>query len=273
MLDSKGQHIASHAFGDAGDQHGDLVAFGGQGELDACREVRRHDRFRRRAAAGGRQDRESVPRPVPGQRPRLVAALRFAFSKAFAGDVTVGALAGGWQATYAAGEFKGVADFGGGPLKAHEPDNKNAGRADAFVVKLDSAGNTSSARRSVSEGPIASRRSPSRRSRIAGEFSGMTRFGETMVSAGGDDALLADLDADKGEAKRAWRFGDTFAQDVFGLASGGSPSSLFLLARTTGTIDFGTGPQSARGAFVVRWRSARTQSSTRCCAEFAKVSR
>src|ERR1019366_7939367 len=78
---------------------------------------------------------------------------------------------------------------------------------------------------------------------IPGEFCGLTGFGETMVSAGGDDALLVPLDADKGEVKRAWRFGDTFAQDVLGLASGGSHSSLFLLARTTGTIDFGTGPQ------------------------------
>ena len=87
---------------------------------------------------------------------------------------------------------------------------------------------------------------------MAGEFSGMTRFGETMVSAGGDDALLVHLDADKGEVKRAWRFGDAFAQDVLGLASGGSPSSLFVLARTAGTIDFGTGPQSEHGGFLVK---------------------
>ena len=65
----------------------------------------------------------------------------------------------------------------------------------------------------------------------------MTRFGETMVSAGGDDALLVHLDADKGEVY-AWRFGDTFAQDVLGWHSGGSPSSLFLLARTTGDYSF-----------------------------------
>ena len=72
----------------------------------------------------------------PGSSPRY----GFAFSKALAGDVTLGALAGGWQATYVAGEFKGVADFGGGPLKAHEPDAQSAARADAFVVKLDATG-------------------------------------------------------------------------------------------------------------------------------------
>ena len=253
VLDSKGQHIASHAFGDAGDQHGDLVAFGGQGELTlAGRYEGTIDFGGGRLPAGGKTGSQFLAQYQdngPGSSPRY----GFAFSKALPGDVTVGALAGGWAATYAAGEFKGVADFGGGPLKAHEPDNKNAGRADAFVVKLDSAGKhvfskafglggTHRIEALALAGDLW----------IAGEFSGMTRFGETMVSAGGDDALLVHLDADKGEVKRAWRFGDTFAQDVLGLASGGSPSSLFLLARTTGTIDFGTGPQSARGAFVVR---------------------
>src|ERR1019366_9810173 len=78
---------------------------------------------------------------------------------------------------------------------------------------------------------------------------------------------LVHLDADKGEVKRAWRFGDTFAQDVLGLESGGSPSSLFLLARTTGTIDFGgrvgcDGQVSAWKLVGASARSRRYQTSS-----------
>jgi hypothetical protein len=253
VLDSKGQHIASHAFGDAGDQHANLVTFGSQGELTLAGSYEGTIDFGGgRLPAGSKTSGQFIAQYQdngPGSSPRY----GYAFSKALPGDVTVGALAGGWQATYAAGEFKGVADFGGGPLKAHEPDNKNAGRADAFVVKLDSAGKqvfskafglggTHRIEALAFAGDLW----------VAGEFSGMTRFGDTMVSAGGDDALLVHLDPDNGEVKRAWRFGDTFAQGIPGLASGGSPSSLFLLARTTGAIDFGTGPQVARGEFMVR---------------------
>ena len=86
---------------------------------------------------------------------------------------------------------------------------------------------------------------------MAGEFSGMTRFAETMVSAGGSDALLVRFDPESGDAKAAWRFGDTFAQGFSGLAAAGPSSSLYLLARTSGTIDFGAGPQSEHGAFVI----------------------
>jgi hypothetical protein len=253
VLDSKGQHIASHAFGDADDQHGDLVAFGTQGELTLGGRYEGAINFGggRLPAAGktGSAFLAQYQDNGPGSSPRY----GFAFSKALAGDVTLGALAGSWGATYVAGEFKGIADFGGGPLKAHEPDDKNAARSDAFVVKLDGAGK-----------PVFSRAfglGGTHRIEalalagdlwMAGEFSGMTRFGDTMVSAGGDDALLVHLDADKGEVKRAWRFGDAFAQGVLGLASGGSPSSLFVLARTDGTIDFGTGPQSEHGGFLVK---------------------
>jgi hypothetical protein len=253
VLDSKGQHIASHAFGDADDQHGDLVAFGTQGELTLGGRYEGAINF-----GGGRLPSGSKAGSAflaqyqdngPGSSPRY----GFAFSKALPGEVTLGALTGGWEATYVAGEFKGVADFGGGPLKAHEPDDKNAARTDAFVVKLDATGK-----------PVFSRAFGLGGTHrigalalagdlwIAGEFSGMTRFGEAMVSAGDEDALLVHLDADKGEVKRAWRFGDAFAQDVLGLAVGGSPPSVFVLARTGGTIDFGTGPQSEHGDFLVK---------------------
>ena len=128
VLDSKGQHIASHAFGDANDQHGDLVAFGTQGELTlGGRYEGTIDFGGGRLPAGGKTGSAFLAQYQdngPGSSPRY----GFAFSKALAGDVTIGALAGGWEATYVAGEFKGVADFGGGPLKAHEPDDKNAAR-------------------------------------------------------------------------------------------------------------------------------------------------
>ena len=253
VLDSKGQHIASHAFGDADDQHGDLVAFGTQGELTLGGRYEGAINFGGgRLPAGGKTGSAFLAQYQdngPGSSPRY----GFAFSKALPGDVTLGALAGGAEATYVAGEFKGVTDFGGGPLKAHEPEDKNAARSDAFVVKLDAAGKHVFSRAFGLGGThLIDALALAGDLWIAGEFSGMTRFGDTMVSAGGDDALLAHLDTDKGDVKRSWRFGDAFAQGFLGLASGGSPSSLFLLARTAGTIDFGTGPQSKHGEFLVK---------------------
>jgi hypothetical protein len=253
VLDSKGQHIASHAFGDAEEQHGDLIAFGGQGELTLGGRYEGAINFGGgRLPAGGKAGSAFLAQYQdngPGSSPRY----GFAFSKALPGDVTLGALAGGWEATYVAGAFKGVVDFGGGPLKAHEPDDKNAARTDAFAVKLDATGKhvfskafglggTHRIEALALAGDLW----------VGGEFSGMTRFGDTMISAGGDDALLVRLDADKGEVKRAWRFGDSFTQDVVGLASGGSPPSLFLLVRSAGTIYFGTGPHSEHGGLLAK---------------------
>ena len=253
VLDSKGQHIASHAFGDADDQHGDLIAFGTQGELTLGGRYEGAINFGGgRLPAGGKTGSAFLAQYQdngPGSSPRY----GFAFSKALPGDLTLGALAGGSEVTYVAGEFKGVADFGGGPLKAHEPDDKNAARTDAFVVKLDAAGKHVFSREfGLGGAHRIDALALAGDLWIGGEFSGMTRFGDTMVSAGGDDALLVHLDTDKGDVRRSWRFGDAFEQGVLGLASGGSPSSLFLLARTTGTIDFGTGPQSKHGAFLVK---------------------
>jgi hypothetical protein len=71
-----------------------------------------------------------------------------------------------------------------------------------------------------------------------------------MISAGGTDALLVRIDPEKGEARAAWRFGDTFSQEIAGLAPTGAPSSLYVLARTSGTIDLGSGPLPDHGAFV-----------------------
>ena len=253
VLDSKGQHIASHAFGDADDQYADVVAFGTQGELTIGGTYEGAINFGGgRLPAGGKAGSAFLAQYQdngPGSSPRY----GFAFSKALPGDVTLGALAGGWEATYVAGEFRGVADFGGGPLKAHEPDDKSAARTDGFVVKLDATGKHVFSR-AFGLGGIHHIEALALAGDlwIAGEFSGMTRFGDTMVSAGGDDALLVHLDADTGAVKRAWRFGDAFPQAAFGLAPGGSPSSLFVLARTAGTIDFGTGPQSQHGGFLVR---------------------
>jgi hypothetical protein len=253
VLDSASQHVASHAFGDANSQYGDFVAFGSKGELTLA------------GTYEGAIDFGGGPLPAGGKTPGTFLAqyrdngpgssprYAFAFNKALPADVTIGALASGSEGTYVAGQFKGVADFGGGPLRAHEPDDKNAGRNDAFIVKLDAAGKvvfskafglggTHRIEGLALAGDVW----------IAGEFSGMTRFGDTMVSAGGDDALLVHIDADKGDVKRAWRFGDTFSQRVVGLASAGSPGSLLLLAGNHGTIDFGAGPRSEHGGFLVK---------------------
>jgi hypothetical protein len=250
VFDGAGQHLASHAFGDPGDQHGELISFGGQGELTLAGSYEGAIDFGGGPLPVGKTTRKFVALYSdngPGASPRY----SFSFSKALPPDVTIGALAAGSDGVYVAGAFRGVADFGGGSLKAHEPDDKNAATSDAYVVKLDPAGKyvfgksfglggTHRIEGLALAGDLW----------MAGEFSGMTRFVEPMMSAGSTDALLARIDPEKGDAKAAWRFGDTFAQGIGGLVSAGAPSSLYLLARSSGTIDFGTGPRSEHGAFI-----------------------
>jgi hypothetical protein len=251
VFDSAGQHIASHAFGDLGDQHGEIIAFGSQGELMLAGSYEGAIDFGGGPLPVGKTARKFLALYSdngPGSSPRYA----FAFAKALPADVTIGALAGSINGIYLAGAFRGAADFGGGSLKAHEPDDRNAVATDAYVVKLSGGGKylfgksfglggTHRIEGLAMAGDLW----------MAGEFSGMTRFAETMVSAGGSDALLVRLDPESGDAKAAWRFGDTFAQGFSGLASAGPSSSLYLLARTSGTIDFGVGPQSEHGTFVI----------------------
>jgi hypothetical protein len=251
VFDAAGQHLASHPFGDPADQHGELVAFGSQGELVLAGSYEGAIDFGGGPLPAAKTSRKFIAQYSdngPGQSPRYA----FAFGKALPADVTLGAIAGAADGIYVAGAIHGTADFGGGPLRAHEPEDKSAPATDAYVVKLDTTGKyvfgkafglggTHGIEGLTLAGDLW----------MAGEFSGMTRFVDTMVSAGGSDALLVRLDPEKGEAKGAWRFGDTFAQSFGGLASTGSPSSLYLLARTSGTIDFGTGPQAEHGAWVV----------------------
>lgn len=252
VFDAAGQHIASHAFGDAGDQRGDLIAFGKMGELTLVGPYEGAIDFGGGPLTTAKTSRTFLAQYAdngPGATPRYA----FAFSKALPADAVVGAIAAGADGTYLAGSFRGTVDFGAGPLKAHEPDDKSAPATDAFVAKIDAAGKCAFAKSFglggthriealVVAGDLW----------MAGELSGMTRFTETMISAGGTDALLVRLDADKGEPKQAWRFGDTFAQSLSGLASDGSPSWLYLLARSNGTIDFGEGPESQHGTFLAR---------------------
>jgi hypothetical protein len=262
VFDGAGQHLASHAFGDAGDQHGERLAFGSQGELMLA------------GSYEGAIDFGGGPLPIaktarkffalysdngPGSSPRYA----FAFAKALPADVTVGAVAGSVDGIYLAGAFRGAADFGGGSLKAHEPDDRTAVATDAYVVKLSGGGKYLFGK-SFGLGGTHRIEGLAMASDLwmAGEFSGMTRFAETMVSAGGSDALLVRLDPESGEAKAAWRFGDTFAQGFSGLASAGASSSLYLLAQTGGTIDFGVGPQPEHGAFVVNLTMAPTHAAS-----------
>jgi hypothetical protein len=251
VFDSVGQHIASHAFGDPGDQHGELIAFGSQGELMLAGSYEGAIDFGGGLLPVGKTARKFLALygdNGPGSSPRYA----FAFAKALPADVTIGAMAGSINGIYFAGAFRGAADFGGGSLRAHEPDDRNAAATDAYVVKLSGGGKylfgksfglggTHRIEGLAMAGDLW----------MAGEFSGMTRFAETMVSAGGSDALLVRFDPESGDAKAAWRFGDTFGQGFSGLVSAGPSSSLYLLARNSGTIDFGVGPQSEHGAFVI----------------------
>jgi hypothetical protein len=263
VFDSAGQPIASHSFGDPSDQHGRLIAFGSQGELMLAGSYEGTIDFGGGPLPVGKTARDFLALYSdngPGSSPRYA----FAFARALPADVVVGGLAGSIDGIYLAGEFRGAADFGGGSLKAHEPEDRSAAATDAYLVKLSGAGKYLFGR---SFGLGGTHRIEGLAMAgdlwMAGEFSGMTRFAETMVSAGGRDALLVRFDPESGDAKGAWRFGDTFAQGFSALASAGASSSLYLLARSSGTIDFGAGPQSERGAFVVNLTMDPTRAAGR----------
>jgi hypothetical protein len=258
VFDASGQHVASHAFGDPGEQRGELIAFGKMGELTLIGPYEGAVDFGGGPLQTAKTSRRFLAQYSdngPGASPRYA----FSFSKALPADVVVSAVATGPNGTYLAGAFRGTADFGTGALRAHEPEDKTAQATDVFVARFDAAGKCIFSRAFGLGGTHhIDGLTVAGDLWMGGSVSGMTRFVETMMSAGSTDALLVRLDAEKGDAKAAWRFGDTYAQSVVGLASDGTPSSVYLVARSGGTIDFGTGPRSERGAFLVRMGTEAT---------------
>jgi hypothetical protein len=151
-----------------------------------------------------------------------------------------------------AGSFFGMIDFGGGPLVS-------ADAGDAFVVKLDDAGNLLWDQRFGGVGdqrPTSVAADAAGNVVVVGEFSGSIDFGGGPVaSAGGDpgfDGFLAGLDAG-GNTVWSKTFGDVDADGLPQLTDGvgdvaiDASGNTALVGRFHGMVDLGCGPLEVQG--------------------------
>jgi hypothetical protein len=140
------------------------------------------------------------------------------------------------------GTCDGVVDFGAGPLPG-------AGGGDAFVTKLDAAGNHLWSKRfgdandqigySVAVGGAGD-------IIVAGALYGSADFGGGPVeSAGGSDAFAVKLDAD-GNHLWSRRFGDAYDQIGYSVAADVAGNAV-LTGTFGGLIDFDGGPLTSAG--------------------------
>ncbi|MDC3979945.1 hypothetical protein [Polyangium jinanense] len=135
----------------------------------------------------------------------------------------------------AVGSFRGVVDFGGGPLVS-------AGEKDLFVARFGPLGEPQWSKRfgdAAIQEATAVAIDPAGSIYVGGAIRGTTDFGDGQVltSAGSDDAFVAKLDA-QGNLAWAKRFGDANAQRIKRIVI--TPSGRIVLGGTSsGTINFG----------------------------------
>jgi hypothetical protein len=147
------------------------------------------------------------------------------------------------------GSFFGTADFGGGALVS-------AGDSDVFLVKLDANGGhlwSKSFGGPADQLPMSIAVDDSKSIVLTGEFSGALDFGGgALVSTGFGDAFVAKLDANGGHL---WSksFGDGPADTIVGRGVVTDISgSVLILGEFDGAADFGDGPVSGTGMFLVK---------------------
>jgi hypothetical protein len=143
------------------------------------------------------------------------------------------------------GFFRGAADFGGGLLVS-------AGDRDAFVVRLDGAGDHLFSRHFGSGGDdraLAVATDEQGNTAVGGRFESSIDFGAgPMPAAGGmRDAFVVKLGA-SGEPTWAKVWGGPNHDSVEALATGGAGGHVIVAGLFTGTVDFGAGPFTAVGS-------------------------
>jgi hypothetical protein len=144
-----------------------------------------------------------------------------------------------------AGPFAGTLTFGAQPLVS-------AGLHDVFVARFDLSGAPAwGVRIGDPQEQIAYGAAIDLGGNVlvAGSLQGTATFGsETVVGAGGDDALLAKLDPD---GKPLWidRFGDPSEQTATAVTTtlAGGAYDVVLAGNFEGTIDLGAGPLTSQG--------------------------
>ncbi|MDI1482628.1 hypothetical protein QHF84_38760 [Polyangium sp. y55x31] len=135
----------------------------------------------------------------------------------------------------AVGSFRGVVDFGGGPLVS-------TGENDLFVARFGPLGEPKWSKRfgdAANQEAFAVAIDPAGSIYIGGAIQGAMDFGDGQIltSAGNDDAFVAKLDA-QGNLAWAKRFGDAKVQRTTRIVI--TPSGRIVLGGSfTGTINFG----------------------------------
>jgi hypothetical protein len=146
----------------------------------------------------------------------------------------------------ATGRFDGVVDFGGGPFT-------NTGGEDAWVAKLDAAGNHLWSRAwgdstALYTQGVAVGVDSAGGVLVTGNISGSANFGGgTLTSAGQDDIFVVKLDAN---GNHVWskRYGDAniqYAQSITADPAG----NVLVAGYFQGAVDFGTGVLTSAGNF------------------------
>lgn len=142
-----------------------------------------------------------------------------------------------------AGSFKGTVDFGGGTLTS-------AGNSDAFVAKLDAAGNHLWSKRFG--GPAYQEASSlavgaAGNVVVVGSFAGTTDFGGGTFDAGGTTDFFAVALAADGAHLWSKDFGDDAKGDSSIRVALGPSNEVMLAGTLRGSIDFGGGPLVTSG--------------------------
>ena len=138
-----------------------------------------------------------------------------------------------------------------GELKIDDAGVATSLGTNLFVARLDAAGAVvwrHDLGPNTAEGSIARVAVDSRGNVIVGaSFQGTVKVaGAKLVSAGGQDVLLAVLDGADGTALTALRFGGTGDDAIAGLEVGPS-DEIYVAGSFTGTVDFGGSARTSRG--------------------------
>jgi hypothetical protein len=254
-LDASGNHVWSERFGDAGGQNPYAIA------VDSSDNVLVTGIF------GGTLDFGCGPMSATNPSlflAKLDPAGNCLWSKNGAGNnFQVGNSVATDPAgnVFVAGEFAGAIDFGGGPLTS-------AGMNDIMLAKFDPSGAHLWSQRFGNANGNESCRS------IACDAAGHVTLtavvnctppnkfdppcvatidfgGGPLVGAGGTDIVLADFDA-SGAHQWSKLFGDAASQQSAYVTTD-SDGDRLCYGSLAGTIDFGTGPMTAPGLFLVRF--------------------
>lgn len=170
----------------------------------------------------------------PGCGEGFLWAKRFGDTSSQSGLAVIGDAAGN---VFVTGKMGGTVDFGAGPLAS-------AGSQDAFLVKLDSAGNTLWGKRFGGlgfESGDAVAVDAAGNVVVTGILASSADFGGgALTSAGSYDVFVAKFDP-TGALLWANRYGDNVAQWASDIGVDGT-GNIVLTGTFLGTVDFGAGP-------------------------------